>query len=341
MQSRIKGSSKMQKPINQKPLLSICVPTRNQPQALERLLRSIVTQEKFCSVEVVINDDSYDDESEKIAKSYENVLDIRYNRRSGSGIDSGIIELVQDACGLYLWFVGDDDIAKNAISLIESCLGVKVGAGFIYADTQNHETGRMHLGLKEDCFFKDSNELLLLSGTGLAFISSNIMLTDLAKKSLSYIEEFKGTDFANFALTINVISNSKYQYYLKGPIAINFPHSSEEIKKRVVKDGVAQNNFFFIFAVTWKKIMKDHQNVFGKDVVRSAIQLAFGTTWRGVLVGWAGGWDTPKEKRILLLKHFWSFPEAWIAFVLFCMPSGLNKFMYSSYRRVKYGWLLK
>jgi glycosyltransferase involved in cell wall biosynthesis len=327
--------------INKKPLLSICVPTRNQPHALERLLRSIVMQEKVCSVEVVINDDSYGDESEKIAKSYESNLDIRYKRRSGSGIDAGIIELVEAACGLYIWFIGDDDIAVNAISLIESCSGVKARAGFIYADTQNHETGRMHLGLREDCFFKDSNELLLLAGTGLAFISSNIMLTDLAKKSLSYIEKFQATDFANFALTINVISNSKCQYYLKGPIAINFPHSSAEIKKRVLKDGVAQNNFFFIFALTWKKIMKDHESVFGKDVVRKLIRLTFGTTWRGVLVGWAGGWDSPKAKRILLLKHFWSFPEAWVAFVLFCMPSGLNKLMYSSYRRVKYGWLLK
>lgn len=172
----------MQEPINQIPLLSICIPTRNQPQALNRLLQSIVNQEKLCNVEVIINDDSDDDETKKIAKLYESNLVIRYKKRFGSGVDSGIIELVQEAHGLYIWFIGDDDIVRNAVNLIKSCQGVVSGAEFIYADTQNHETGRMHLGFKEDCFFKDCNELLLLTGTGLAFISSNILLTNLAKK---------------------------------------------------------------------------------------------------------------------------------------------------------------
>ncbi len=61
-----------------------------------------------------------------------------------------------------------------------------------------------------------------------------------------------------------------------------------------------------------------------------------GQTWRGVLVGWAGGWDSPAKKRALLLKHFWSFPEVWIAIFYIAWA---NKFMCGVYRKVKYGWL--
>ena len=58
--------------------------------------------------------------------------------------------------------------------------------------------------------------------------------------------------------------------------------------------------------------------------------------WRGVLVGWAGGWDTPKGKRIKLMRYFYMFPEAWIAIILFSMPSFFNNLMYKFYKNIKY-----
>mgnify|MGYP000482752988 FL=1 len=319
---------------NKNPFLSLCIPTRNQPKAVDRLLQSIVNQGGLNNIEVVISDGSDERSTEKIAKSYRRNFSVNYIRRLRSGIDAGIIDLVEASIGQYLWFVGDDETTENSIKTIESCPGVREGAGFIFANTINNKTGCAQVNCETNRFL-EHDELLNLAGTGLAFISSNIMRADLAKESIAYARNYEDTDFVNFALTIDVISNSKQLYYLSYPVAIAHPNASEKAKRKVARDGFINNKFFEIFAVTWKNLLEDHSTVFSQKALKHAVRTAFGKAWRGVLVGWADGYDTPSGKRLILLRSYYRNPHAWAAFILFCMPAWVNKLMYISYRQVK------
>jgi hypothetical protein len=65
------------------------------------------------------------------------------------------------------------------------------------------------------------------------------------------------------------------------------------------------------------------------------LKRSFTQMWRGVIVGWIGGWDSPNGKRIKLMRHFYRYPEAWVAFLLFSMPLWVVKVIYQIYKKFK------
>jgi len=66
--------------------------------------------------------------------------------------------------------------------------------------------------------------------------------------------------------------------------------------------------------------------------VRKVIKKSFASLWRGMLVGWIGGWDTPKGKRWRMFKLYWSYPECWIALPIMLMPLWVNRGLYRVYK---------
>lgn len=68
---------------NQKPLVSICIPTYNRYQQLQQVINAIVVQPEFLNgkVEIVISDNTSEDDTEKIGREYaEKYPNIRYFR---------------------------------------------------------------------------------------------------------------------------------------------------------------------------------------------------------------------------------------------------------------------
>ena len=108
------------------------------------------------------------------------------------------------------------------------------------------------------------------------------------------------------------IFSSKFSYCIADPIAICHPASGEEIKSITAKNHrVINSKEFQVYDTNFYEIVKLFSSHFTRGTtLRKVTNKSFGQTWRGVLVGWAGGWYTPKNKRVLLLKHFWNFPEA-------------------------------
>ena len=317
---------------NKSPTLSICIPTRNQPEAVRRLLETLIA-EKVEDVEIVINDGSDNCESKYLINKYLDNLPIVYSERIGCSIDAGIIELVEASSGKYIWFMGDDDIVVGGVLKVLDVMRANDQIDYIFINANNMRKSVNSIKLIGGHFFKGRDDLLLGAGTGLAFISSSVVKSCLAKKSLSYAKKFKGTDFVNFGIVMHVISNSENFYFLKDHIVIAYPHDSDEIKRRVTKsNGVLENNFFNIFGITWKKIVEDCAHAFNYKTVRIINKEVFGTTWRGVLVGAMGGWDTPKGKRLEMLRVFKRYPEVWIAVILFFVPVPILKHMHSAYK---------
>lgn len=318
------------------PDLSICILVYNQPEDVKRLLDSISSQVSD-RVEIIIRDDSTNNETEEIVGGYSHIGQLIYRRGEKQGIDKTIIYLTSIARGRFIWWMGDDDIASGSIAEVISVIDKYPDVGFIWANYSIKDTSIVAIDLPTSRLFVDRDELLLLSGTGLGFISASIMRRDLAASSLAGAGKYVGTTFVNLYIVLSVITNSDRYYFLRGPAVICHPASSDEIKSITVKSGgVIENRAFEVFGVNFHNIVSHFSGYFREATIRKVIKKSFGQTWRGVLVGWAGGWDTPKGKRLELLRVFHGYPEAWVAFVLFCMPSWLNKFMYSTYRAIKY-----
>ena len=327
--------------MNKSPELSICILVYNQPDDIQRLLESLASQVDD-RVEIVIRDDSTNDDTKNIVQSFSKIPQLKYYKGLREGIDKTILFLTEVADGDFIWWMGDDDISSDALNKILDLIKKYPSLGFIWANYNIVNTDIVAIDIPESRFFKDIDELLEKSGSALGFISSCIFKRELALEALGDAKRYVGTEFVNLFIVLHVITSSKKCYFLKGPIVICYPASSEEIKSNKVKDnGIIENNAFNVFGVHFFEIVSYYSHHFNKKTIRNVIKKSFGQTWRGVLVGWAGGWDTPQGKRIKMLRVFYKYPEAWVAIILFSLPSKINKSMYSLYRFIKYKAFIK
>lgn len=100
--------------MNKKYLVSICIPSYNRPQELLRLLKSI-DSENTSQVQIVICEDK-SPEREKIRNSVKEFaqsanFDIKYLENiQNFGFDKNLRELILNADGEFILFMGDDDM---------------------------------------------------------------------------------------------------------------------------------------------------------------------------------------------------------------------------------------
>lgn len=111
-----------------KPLLSICIPTYNRAKYLEECLESIVHQKWFDqeNIEVIISDNaSADNTTELVHKYQKNYSNIKYHRNEENiGAIKNVFHLPSYASGEYVWFMSDDDMfsdiaLENMLSVIK------------------------------------------------------------------------------------------------------------------------------------------------------------------------------------------------------------------------------
>ena len=322
-----------------KPLISICIPTRNQEESVARVIESILRQASSCKIEILVNDGSDNQDTQKLIEEIQCNGIVRYQKRIGNCIDQGIYELVKSASGEYIWLIGDDIVSDGALKSIKDCDGVSASSNFIFIDTMDYKTNKLALGLPQDQFFNSKSDLILMAGTGLSFISSCILKSTDAKRALGYAQKYIGTEYLNFALAIRVIAQSSSKlFYLKGPGTVSYPHTHEEIKRRNVRNGTISNNFFEIFAITHKKILSENIDYFEPEKIKTSVKKVFSGVWKGVFVGWVGGWDSPRHKRVRMIKNYWWNCEAWAALFIFILPKSVHKHAYKlflRYRRFK------
>lgn len=96
-----------------KPLLSICIPTFNRAEYLERCLEAIVQQEGFEEIEVVISDNCSSDGTQKMCKAYENkFINVHYFRNDENVNDGNFPLVFQRAKGKLRKLTNDTIIYK-------------------------------------------------------------------------------------------------------------------------------------------------------------------------------------------------------------------------------------
>lgn len=318
-----------------KKLLSICILSYNQADEIERLLNCLAHQYTD-EIEIVVKDDSTNEETEILVNRFIKFLPIRYYRGVKEGIDKAVIFLTQEAQGKFVWWMGDDTIEPGGIAAVIDVIKSKPSVNFIWANYQLFNTKNLGIDIQDKECFIEKNKLLVLGGAGLGFVSATIFNRELGLKSLSNANKYVGSFFSNLYIVLHVITQPGDCYYIKGPVVICHPATSDEIKNVVVKDGgEIKNDAFQVFGINFSNIVREFSMSFDSKIINKTIKKSFGQTWRGVLIGSVGGWDTTKGKRLKLIRNFWMFWESWIAFALFLLPISILKKLYKFYKYIQ------
>lgn len=95
--------------------ISICIPSYNRPEEIGRLLRSVDSEKYAGQIEIVVCEDKAPlrDEVRKVVKEFSQTsrYDVNYiENEVNCGYDKNLRNLINNATGEYIIFMGDDDM---------------------------------------------------------------------------------------------------------------------------------------------------------------------------------------------------------------------------------------
>ena len=316
------------------PLLSLCIPTYNRPHEFRRLVEQLCQQDRINEVELVIRDDSSNSDTFKVVNEVliPAGIDVKYSQGEKIGVDSANLLLIENAVGKYVWSFSDDDEMRpsalaHVISLLESDRNIR----YIWANFDYQTEGRSVVDTT--CrYFVSGDDVINTLGVNIGLISTHIFhretalqVIELARKNLY------GFGFAGLIPIFHIITSPGRFYLLGKSYILCNPTPHEEIFMVVNRNGDVDNKGFEVYGVHFSSVVSLFKGRFSNKAVRELLSKNLASLWRGMLVGWVGGWDTPKGKRLKMLKIYWKFPGCWIALSLFCLPRQVVKKLYYIY----------
>lgn len=312
--------------------LSVCIPTYNRPLQLERMLKKLIPQ-ITPGIEIIIRDDSEDQTTRVIAEKLLAQGSVKYQYFSGArmGVDSAAIFLLEKASGLYIWWFSDDDeifptVIKEIKEIISESDYATIWANFTY-----DKNGSLAVDRAAGPFASPDDALITL-GTNVGLISTQIIRREIGLNAIDFAKKHvHGFSFASTAVFLKSLGEGP-SYFFRGPAIKCNPTEVDEIIKITSKNGKLNNNGFNVYGEYFRNLITDLPEKYSKKAKRRALSINFASLWRGMLVGWIGGWDTPEGKRLKMLKLYWSFPECCIALPLFCLPRPIVTAFYKIYK---------
>jgi glycosyltransferase involved in cell wall biosynthesis len=118
---------------DKKPLLSICIPTYNRAEYLDKSIASIVSQTEFSieSVELVVSDNASNDNTREVVKKYqETYKNIYYFRNDKNIRDKNYPIVIKEAHGIFRKLCNDtlvfkDNSLKQLLDVVEKNRQIK------------------------------------------------------------------------------------------------------------------------------------------------------------------------------------------------------------------------
>ena len=320
------------KKIMNKYILSICIPTYNRPQKLSEALNSVMPQ-LDARMEIVIRDDSSNEETKKVVQKFKKKYSIRIQYFKGKkiGLDAANLFLLKKSKGTFFWCLSDDDLLidggiNKAINIIQNFSTVN----FIWANFGFNDLKTLAID-REDGLFRDRNEVISLLGPNIGLLSTYILRREIAITGLDYGEKnVHGFSFASTAVVFWVLSKPGDSYFLRGPYILCKPTSIEEFK--TIKEDKIMREYFLIYGVYFHDALYGLRASFDKKAVKIMLRSNFNYLWKGLIVAWIGGWQDLKGKRFLMIKYYWYFYECWIAIIIMMLPRIVNSFFYKIYK---------
>jgi glycosyltransferase involved in cell wall biosynthesis len=315
--------------------LSLCIPTYNRPEEFKRMLSGVLPQ-LTDEVEVVVRDDSSTPETKDIFDKLVLSRGIEYQYHVGEkiGLDAASLFLFDRARGEFVWLFSDDDeLLDGGIAEVLALIDADPSLNAIWANFDSDLPSGLAVKNRGSGYFQSGSEVLEVVGTGIGLVSTQIFRRkrgllgfDIAKKHIV------GFSFASTAVYISVLAGPGKFYFMNGPYILCHPTTNDEIMSATNRTGEIINNGFHVYGVEFHNIVREFDGKFDQKSVRKLLSENFGALWRGMVIGYAGGWDTPRNKRLQMLKIYWSYPECWLALPLLCAPRVINKVLYRIYK---------
>ena len=287
-------------------------------------------------VEIVIRDDSETFESRDIFDELVRDKNIKKQYHVGEkiGLDAASLFLFNNALGEFVWLFSDDDeLLDGGIAEVLEIIEANRDLNAIWVNFALDHSPFIAVKNKASGFFQNGSEALEVAGTGLGLISTQIFRRKQGLLGFNIAEKhLVGFSFASTAVFISVLAGPGRFYFLNGPYILCHPTTQAEIISATNKTGEIINNGFHVYGVEFYNIVREFDGKFEPKSVRKILSENFGALWRGMVIGYAGGWDTPRNKRLKMLKIYWSYWECWIALPLLCMPRKLVNILYRFYK---------
>jgi len=310
--------------------LSIAIPTYNQPGPLSKTLSSIVPQ-LVPGVEVLIRDDSSNDDSEKLVRPYlAKGHPIRYIRGEKIGLDAADIFLIEASLGEYVWWFGDDEMAPGGVEAVLKLVNRYPEIDFMWVNSKSKEHGALGSNWGESRFFKDGNEALEELSDLLNFISALVFKREKALPATAGARKYFNSCVGGLYPILYILAKGGKAYYLAEPFVIAKDRDPE---KPLWYDT------FQVNAVSYYKVFYEFSWGFSRHSIKRALTKTFQSVWRGILVYRAKGITTnfgsKSSKLPILFKYYWSFPDFWKALPFLLMPRWLVRICYKLYKKIK------
>lgn len=311
----------MQQSEQKTPLLSFCIPTYNNPISVDQLLEQLAPQWTE-DIEVIVRDDSTTAATEEVVRRWASKIPIQYFHGKKEGLDPAIIFMTEKARGKYVWWFGNDDLQPGAIKKILATVKNEPEISFLLLNYQAFDRTVPAYPNSGDFQFKDRNEVIEKSGGNLGFITVTIFERAKAIPGIERSKKYLGSAFVNLYLIFEVLSTSTALKFISFPYVHNHPNTQGEVN----------DNGFEVFGVNFFNIGMEFKKAFSRKSLRTLLKKNFGYVWRGVLVRWVTGYESPKGKRLPMLRLYWSFPEFWLAAPFLVLPLWANRLFFRFYK---------
>jgi len=216
--------------------LSICLPTYNRANYLNKLL-NIIKQQVFPNVEIVISNNASIDNTqiviEQFIKNNAHIKIVQINQPTNIGFDKNVLSVIMAASGDYCWLVSDDDtILPDAINNILNLINSKPETSLFVTNysrfdaKQNKITAKTMMNLPTDIALNDCNKFYFIPtpksyfyilGTNMITMSANIFKRSLWIEASQNTQQFIGLNFIHIFILTKIMSRHPSLYFISKP----------------------------------------------------------------------------------------------------------------------------
>lgn len=308
-------------------ILSVSALAYNNSEEVRRLLLSVLPQMQS-GAEIVINDNSTNDEIEIMVKKEFNSPFVRYfKNKENVGAERNLILAAERSLGKYVWWYGNDEMCDGAIAHVLDILKKEPDISFVFVNFHIVDQGldKPIIKISKDKLFKDKNQVLEELANVLSFISSIIVKkNNFDNINRDEMNRFIGSEFINFFIVLHVLAQDGKAYFIAFPYVRCYPTPS----------GTASFDGFTVFAINFFKVAKNFEKYFSKKSLKKLLAKNFGHVWRGMLVGNIKEGSISIKHLLILFKFYWNFPEFWVALPFFLTPRFINIFFYKLFKKI-------